>query len=92
MKNIVLIGARGTGKTAIGRKLAEITEKKFIDLDTEIENTTGIKIPVIFEKQGEKKFRELEQKVVLATASEKNTVIASGGGTILDNKNLSELK
>ena len=70
MKNIILIGARGSGKTSIGRKIAELTGRKFIDADTEIEHIAGKSIPEIFDEQGENAFRELEKAMREGAISE----------------------
>ncbi len=81
MKNIVLIGFMGVGKGTLARAMAGKTNLFAVDTDDLIESLTNKKIKKIFEKQGEKYFRELEQKTAdwLAT-SVKNTIISTGGG------------
>ncbi|MEK7758508.1 MAG: shikimate kinase, partial [Pseudomonadota bacterium] len=58
--NIFLIGPKGAGKTTIGRHLATLLHKRFVDVDHEIEKRTGVTIPVIFEIEGEAGFRQRE--------------------------------
>ena len=89
--NITLIGFMGTGKTIIGKRLAERTNKKFIDLDSLIQKQTNKSISEIF-KEGENKFRELEKKNVESLRKKKNCVISCGGGIILNKENMETLQ
>lgn len=91
-RNIVLIGMPSSGKTTIGKALAARMGKRFADTDELIVGTTGKRIPEIFEKEGEKVFREIEKKVICDIAVNDGTVIATGGGVILDEKNVLALK
>jgi len=91
-KNIVLIGMRGTGKTAIGKTLADFLKFDFIDIDHEIETGEGVKIPKLVAQHDWKYFRDIESKYTAAIAKRKNTVIATGGGVILRPKNITALK
>ena len=91
-KNIVLIGMPGCGKTTIGKAVAKETEKEFIDTDDEIVKKTGMSIPEIFEKFGERKFREIESEVIKEVAALQSSVIATGGGAVLNPENVSLLK
>lgn len=91
-RNIVLIGMPSSGKTTIGKALAARMGKRFADTDELIVGTTGKSIPEIFEKEGEKVFREIEKKVICDIAGNDGTVIATGGGVILDEKNVLALK
>lgn len=91
-RNIVLIGMPSSGKTTIGKTLAARMGKRFADTDELIVGTTGKSIPEIFEKEGEKVFREIEKKVICDIAVNDGTVIATGGGVILDEKNVLALK
>lgn len=91
-RNIVLIGMPSSGKTTIGKALAARIGKRFADTDELIVGTTGKSIPEIFEKKGEKVFREIEKKVICDIAVNDGTVIATGGGVILDEKNVLALK
>jgi len=90
--NITLIGYMGTGKTAVGEILAEKLGLKLIETDTFVEQKSGMSIPKIFEKEGEIGFREREIAAVREIASVKNTVIACGGGIVLNRINIERLK
>jgi len=81
--NLVLIGFMGTGKTSLGRRLAKILNKDFIDIDIEIEKITGLSIPQIFKKHGEIRFRSEEKLMVRKVAQRDNCVISTGGGVVL---------
>ena len=61
--NIYLVGPMGSGKTAVGRRLAALLDKQFLDADAEIEKRTGVDVRFIFEKEGEARFRERECEV-----------------------------
>lgn len=92
MKNIVLIGFMGTGKSSVGKLLAYRLGKSFIDIDRKIEKEFGITIPEIFAQFGEESFREKEQAVVAKIARYKNVVIATGGGVVLNPRNMELLR
>ena len=85
--NIFLIGPMGSGKTTIGKKLANRVSKKFYDSDDEIKKNTGADIPLIFEIEGDSGFRVREKKVISELVLLDNIVLSTGGGTILDNEN-----
>lgn len=85
--NIILIGMMGAGKTTIGRALASHLDKEFVDSDHEIQKRTGVKIPVIFEIEGEAGFRKRESEVLAELAERKNIVLATGGGAVLNPEN-----
>src|SRR4030042_4587447 len=89
--SIALIGFMGTGKTAVGKLLAEKLGKEFIELDALIEKQAGMSIPEIFRKNGEIAFRELEIDITRRIAGRKNAVIACGGGIILNKINIDRL-
>ena len=91
-ENLILIGFMGTGKTSLGKLLANRLGRGFIDLDQKIEHDAGMTIPQIFELHGEKYFRELEKKAVREVSERKNLVIATGGGTVKDAENVRLLK
>lgn len=82
MKNIVLIGMPGSGKTTIGKIIAEKYNKVFVDSDEEIVKQAGMPIPEIFAKYGESYFRELETNVLSQLGKESGLIIATGGGCI----------
>lgn len=88
--NIILIGMMGAGKTTIGRALANSLSKEFIDSDHEIQKRTGVKIPVIFEIEGEAGFRKRESEALSDLVNKENVVLATGGGAVLspDNRQL----
>ena len=89
--NIALIGFMGTGKTAVGKVLAEKLNKEFVELDALIEQRAGKSIPEIFQQDGEIAFRELEIEVTKRVAKNKNQVIACGGGLVLNKINIDRL-
>lgn len=91
MKNIVLIGFMGTGKTSTGRMLAARLGAAFIDMDQRIEEETGMSIPAIFEKKGESFFRSREKQLVKRLSARRNAVISTGGGTVKDPENVAML-
>jgi len=92
VRNIVLTGMMGTGKTTVGRYLAERLEIPFYDLDELIEQESGLSIPAIFREQGEPVFRALERAVVSRLGQLQRCIIATGGGTIVDAENLRQLR
>ena len=85
--NIILIGMMGAGKTTIGKSLANHLNKTFIDSDHEIQKRTGVKIPIIFEIEGEAGFRRRETCMLQELLSIDNIVLATGGGIILSKEN-----
>ncbi len=81
--NIVLIGFRGTGKSTVGKLLANRLKRDFIDTDEYIERTTGKTIKDIFEGEGEEGFRKTEAETVAKLSKMDNKIIAAGGGVVL---------
>lgn len=92
MKNIVLIGFMGTGKTVVGRLLARRLRREFIDTDTEIERLMGKTVAQIFAREGAVRFRSEEGLLVKRLAGREGLVIATGGGMVLNPGNLGLLK
>lgn len=82
-KPIVLVGLMGSGKTAIGSRVAEELNLHFIDIDHYIEDKEGMKVSDIFAKKGEPYFREKEYEAVVETMKEKNVIISTGGGAFI---------
>jgi shikimate kinase len=85
--NVFLIGMMGAGKSTIGRLLARRLRLRFLDSDHEIEARCGVKIPVVFELEGEAGFREREQQVIGELTALDGVVLATGGGVILSEDN-----
>ena len=83
-RNLFLVGPMGSGKTAIGRRLARALGREFVDSDEVIENRTGVDIAYIFEKEGEQGFRKRERAVIRELVSRPDIVLATGGGAVLD--------
>ncbi len=92
MRNIVLVGMPGSGKSTVGKVLSRITGKPFIDMDEEIVRRAGITIPEIFDRDGEKAFRDMETEVAKDLGKEKNQIIATGGGAVLRPENIDALR
>ena len=84
-KNIIITGFMGAGKTAVGTILARKLNRRFVDMDAEIEARSGFTIPQIFRRQGEAGFRELERRLIHELALKHGLVIATGGGALIDN-------
>lgn len=80
---VFLIGPMGAGKSTIGRQLADILHKDFIDSDHEIERRTGASVSLIFEIEGEEGFRRREAAVIEDLTERDNIVLATGGGAVL---------
>lgn len=91
-QNIFLVGLMGAGKTSVGRMLAKRMNKDFYDADAEIERATGVKIPVIFDIEGESGFRAREEKVIERLTALHDIVLATGGGAILSPTNRARLR
>ncbi len=90
--SIFLVGMMGAGKTSVGRVLAKRLQKTFYDSDHVIEDRTGVKIPVIFEIEGEAGFRVRESAVVDELTALRDIVLATGGGAVLSEKNSDRLR
>lgn len=90
--NIYLVGLMGAGKTSVGRILARRLRKTFVDSDHEIEQRTGVRIPVIFEIEGEAGFRRREAAIIEELVHRSGIVLATGGGAVLDPANRHALR
>ena len=91
MKNIVLIGLPGSGKTTIGKALAALADRSFVDLDDEIEKMAGMPIRDIFAQEGEARFRDWEAKAAAQWGAMQGLVLATGGGAVLRDDNVNAL-
>jgi shikimate kinase len=90
--NIILIGYRGTGKTSVGKRLSEKLRAAFCDTDELIEAAAGRSIREMVEEGGWSFFREREKKIIRDVAAMQGTVIATGGGAVMDEENAEVLK
>ncbi len=91
-RNIYFIGLMGAGKTTVGKLLAKQLGRTFYDSDHEIEKRTGVKIPIIFELEGEEGFRKREKTAIQELSEMTNIVLATGGGAVLAKENRDVLK
>ncbi len=92
MRNIVLVGFMGTGKTTVGRLLSETTGMPLVDMDTLIEARAGKTINEIFAEDGEPHFRWLERQLVQELAAGENQIISTGGGIVLNPDNIADFE
>lgn len=92
IENIALVGFMATGKSAVGRNLARKLHRRFVDLDALIEKTEGRNVRDIFAEKGESYFRRLEKQALEQILSQQGQIIATGGGIILDEDNLTLLR
>ena len=90
-KNVFLVGPMGVGKTTIGKNLAHLLDKQFIDLDDEIERRCGANIAWIFDVEGESGFRKRESEILAEITTGSNIVLATGGGAVLSDANQNNL-
>lgn len=90
--NIFLVGLMGAGKTTVGKVIAKNLGKTFYDTDQVIEQRTGVKIPTIFELEGESGFRKRETAMLEELSEQQNIVLATGGGAIVAPENRAILK
>lgn len=89
---IFLVGMMGAGKTTIGRGLARLLDREFLDLDHEIEARCGVRVAHIFDIEGEEGFRKREQSVLEDCSVRPDVVLATGGGAVLAPENRQVLK
>lgn len=92
MKNIVLAGFMGTGKTEVGKELSNILGWKLIDVDDEIVKAKRITINDIFSQLGEPAFRDIETEMIRKISGNKNVIISTGGGAVLRQENMDILR
>lgn len=91
-RNIVLVGFMGTGKTTVGRLLAEQTGMPLVDMDTLIEERAGKTINEIFAEEGEPHFRSLERDIASELAARDGQIISTGGGIVLNPDNIADFE
>jgi shikimate kinase len=87
LNSLALVAMPGGGKSTVGRHLARQLHLSFVDSDTEIERRIGCPIRVFFEREGEARFREIEQETIAGLTLRGGTVIATGGGTVVREAN-----
>jgi len=92
MKNIILVGLKGTNKAEIGKDLAHRLKMKLVDTDDIMKRESGLDLPEVLKKIGEKQFRSLENNIIKKILNVSNTVIVVGGGSILNEKNIKALR
>lgn len=89
---IYLTGFMGTGKSVVGKELARLLRRPFVDLDLSIERAAGSSVASLFARRGEAAFRKLERKALLRAARRPGVVVALGGGTLLDPRHRAVVK
>jgi len=92
MKNIILVGFMGTGKTAVARRLSKRLKMRYLSTDDMIEDRENKEIRKIFAEDGEPHFRKVEKEAVKEASSIDGVVIAAGGGAVLDDENIQNMK
>lgn len=92
MKNIVLTGFMGTGKSAVGRELSRLLGMHVIDIDEEIESSQGMSVSEIFRQHGEEYFRQLEHAAIAGLPAQQGIIISTGGGAVLREDNIQALQ
>lgn len=86
-RNIVITGFMGTGKSTVGRLVAEKLGRPFMDTDEELVRRVGMSIPEIFQRQGEQGFRHIERRLCRFLAAQGGYVVSTGGGMLVDDSN-----
>lgn len=91
-RSIVFVGLMGAGKTAIGRKVAQLLNLPFIDSDHEIEAVSRMSIPDLFEQYGEAEFRSLEQRVIERLLKDGPRIVSTGGGAFINARTRDDIR
>lgn len=81
--NIVFIGPMGSGKSTIGKRVANALSMDFVDCDQELERRLGVEVGLVFDLEGESGFRERENRMLTELCNRENTIIATGGGVVM---------
>ena len=89
--NVYMVGMMGAGKTTVGRMLARKLRLRFVDSDHEVEERCGVKVPVIFDLEGEEGFRAREAQVITELTASRGILLATGGGVVLNEQNRERL-
>ena len=89
---IWLIGMMGSGKSTVGRRLSEELDTSFMDSDAEVELASGMTVRELWERQGESALRDAETAVVRRLAAEADGIVATGGGVVLDHRNVEAMR
>ncbi len=92
MRNIVLVGFMGSGKTTVGKLLSEKTGMPLVDMDSVIEERAGKSINDIFAHEGEAHFRKLERELAMELSARQGQVISTGGGIVLNSDNIADFE
>lgn len=92
MDNIFLIGFMGTGKSTVAQELQKKLDMKLVEMDARIVQEQGMSINEIFSQFGEDHFRDVESQLVLDIGQEENTIVSCGGGVVLRNENIANMK
>jgi len=91
MKNLVLIGMPGCGKTRVGKALSRLLNMPLVDTDQMVVDEAGCSIPELFEREGERAFRDRESAAARRAAAMDGVIIATGGGMVLREENMAAL-
>ena len=91
-RNVVLVGMPSCGKTTVGKRLAELTGREFVDTDEEILKRIGMSIADFFAKHGEDAFRKIESEVIADLVKDAGLVVSTGGGAVLKKENVRAIK
>ena len=89
---VFIVGPPGSGKSAVGQRLARLLDRRFVDTDREVEDRCGVDIAYIFEKEGEPGFRKREHEALADLAAKPGHVIATGGGIVTRPENMEILR
>ena len=91
-KTVALVGMMGSGKSAIGKIVSSILDVPFVDADVEIEKAAKLAIPEIFERHGEKFFRDKEHRIIKRLLKDSPCILATGGGAFINEKIRTSIK